>query len=428
MKKNKRIDVNALGAAIASLFALAPLSAAAQDAGFGKPAGIPWGPVVAYPEGTVTIKRNDNIYSQPNGPGEKSSTITVLAPSVKLEAKDGPHTYDVTARVEDAHYSSYSSADYTDYGLTANAQWVFSGRTGLKLTAQYLDGHDDQGSIPGVGRHTRPDEWHQSTFAGVAGYGAEGAQGRVEIDFGLINKEYDNFRRDGFGNPDNLKRDYDTARVGATFYWRVMPKTQILFNVSRAEYDYAQNSFTYVGGPSAGTSWTNLSSTETKFQVGVTWEATAQTTGIFKVGATKKDFWKSSLGSSNYSDPSWEAAVKWSPLTYSNFDFMTAQRPGESSIGSASLDTLYGASWNHAWNSRLSSVASYNYLKNEYQYNSSTAFQQTDKTDTFGLKLNYQWTRVFKVGGFYDYTDKKSNNPGSEYKRNIYGVFLNAAI
>jgi hypothetical protein len=425
MKKTIQVNVNLLGAAIASLFVLAPLPAAAQDAGFGKPAGVPWGPIVVYPEGTVTIKHNDNLYSQPNGPGEKSATISVLAPSVKLEAKDGPHTYDVTARVEDGHYSSYSSANYTDYGLTANAQWVFSGRVGLKLMAQYLKGHDDQGAVPGVGLHTKPDKWNQSTFSGVAGYGAEGAQGRVEVDFGLINKEYDNFRRDGFGNPDNLKRDYDTTRVGATFYWRVMPKTQILFNASRAEYDYSQNSFIGVGGVP---NWTNVSSTEIKYQVGVTWEATAQTTGIFKVGNTEKNFWKSGLSSSDYSDPSWEAAVKWSPLTYSNFDFMTAQRPGESSIGNASLDTLYGASWNHAWNSRLSSVVSYNYLKNEYQYNSGTAFQQTDKTDTYNLKLNYQWTRVFKVGGFYEYTDKTSNNPGSEYKRNIYGVFLNAAI
>lgn len=425
MKKTIQLNVNLLAAAIASLFALTPLSAAAQDADSSKPAGIPWGPIVAYPEGTVTIKRNDNIYSQPSGPGEKSATITVLAPSVKLEAKDGPHTYDVTANVADGRYSSYSSADYTDYGLTANAQWVFSGRAGLKLQAQYLKGHDDQGAVPGVGLHTRPDKWNQSTFSGVAGYGAEGAQGRVEVDFALINKEYDNFLRDGFGNPDNLKRDYDTTRLGATFYWRVMPKTQILFNASRAEYDYSQNSFIGVGGVP---NWTNVSSTEDKYQVGVTWEATAQTTGIFKVGATKKDFWKSSLGSGNFSDPSWEADVKWSPLTYSNFNFMTAQRPGESSIGNASLDTLYGVTWNHAWNSRLSSVVSYNYVKNEYQYDSGTVFQQTDKTDTYSLKLNYQWTRVFKVGGFYEYTDKSSNNPGSDYKRNIYGIFLNAAI
>lgn len=424
MNKNLRFNPNLLGAAIASLFALAPLSAAAQDAEPGK-AGIPWGPIVAYPEGTVTIKHNDNIYSQPNGPGEKSATITVLAPSVKLEAKDGPHTYGITARVEDGRYGSHSSGDYTDYGLTANAEWAFSGRSGLKLKAQYLKGHDDQGSVPGVGLHTRPDKWNQSTFSGVAGYGAEGAQGRVEIDFGLINKEYDNFRRDRFGNPDNLKRDYDTTQVGATFYWRVMPKTQILFNASRAEYDYSQNSFIGVGGVP---NWTNLSSTEIKYQIGVTWEATAKTTGIFKVGNTEKNFWKSSLNSSDYSDPSWEAAVKWSPLTYSNFDFMTAQRPGESSIGNASLDTVYSATWNHAWNSRLSSVVSYNYLKNEYQYNSGTAFQQTDKTDTYGLKLNYQWTRVFKVGGFYEYTDKSSNNSGSEYNRNIYGIFLNAAL
>lgn len=423
MKINLQIEVNLLGAAIASMFALTPFSAAAQDADFGKPAGIPWGPVVAYPEGTVTIKRNDNIYSRPDGAGEKSSTITILAPSLKLEAKDGPHTYDVTARVEDAHYSSYSSADYTDYGLTANAQWVFSGRSGLKLTAQYLDGHDDQGAVPGAGLHTRPDEWHQSSFAGLAGYGAEGAQGRVEIDFGLINKEYDNFLRDRFGNPDNLKRDYDTARLGGTFYWRVMPKTQLLFKIAGANFDYQQNSFVGVGGVP---SWTTLDSTELTYQVGVTWEAAAKTIGMFRIGRTDKNYSKSSLKDTE--DVSWDAAVKWSPLTYSTVDFTTGQSPNESTIGNSSLDTKYGIAWNHAWSSRLSSMASYNYLESDYQYNSGTLFKQNEKTDTFNLKLNYQWTRVFRVGGFYEYTDKTSNNPSSEYKRNIYGLYLNAAI
>jgi putative salt-induced outer membrane protein YdiY len=117
--------------------------------------------------------------------------------------------------------------------------------------------------------------------------------------------------------------------------------------------------------------------------------------------------------------------VKWSPLTYSNFDFTTGRGPNESTIGSASMDTKYGVTWNHAWNSRLSSVASYSNLKTEYQ---DVVPAQTDKTDAFGLKLNYQWTRNVKIGAGYDRTDKTSNNPTSEYKRNIYSIFLNAAI
>lgn len=414
MKKNTRLDTNLISAAIASLFAFS-LPAIAQDkpAEFGKPTGVPWGPVTVYPEADLTFKSNDNIYSRPSN--TKSANITVLAPKVKLEAKTGPNVFDVTYGVEHGSYSGVSSANYTDQGLTGNALWVFSGRSGLKLKAQYLQGHDDQGSTPGTGGgHAEPDEWHQSSFGGVVGYGAEGAQGRIEVEAEVINKRYDNFLGTAAA-PDNLKRDRDDTKLGATFYWRVMPKTQLLFQVTETKFDYKQ--------ASVPTVWTTLDSTDRKYLVGVTWEAAAKTTGIFKLGSMKKDFSDSSLR--DFSGTSWEGTVKWSPLTYSNFDFTTGRGSNESTIGSSSIDRRYGVAWNHAWNSRLSSVASYSNTKTEYQDSIPT---QTDKTDALGLKLNYHWTRNVKIGAGYDRTDKTSNNPTSEYKRNLYSIFLNAAI
>jgi len=236
----------------------------------------------------------------------------------------------------------------------------------------------------------------------------------------VINKRYDNFQTDNFGNPDNTKRDRDDAKLGATFYWRIMPKTQLLFQAVQTKYDYKQGSFIGVGGVA---NWTTLDSTDRKYLVGVTWEAAAKTTGIFKIGSMKKDFSESALR--DYSGTSWEGTVKWSPLTYSNFDFFTGRGPGESTIGTSSIDRRYGVAWNHAWSSRLSSVASYNNTKAEYQDSTPT---QTDTTDAVGLKLNYQWTRNVKIGVGYDRTDKTSNVATSEYKRNIYSIFLNAAI
>lgn len=420
MKKNKRFDAKLTSVAIASLFALS-LPAVAQDAGKsaaqepGKPAGIPWGPVMVYPEADVTFKSNDNIYSQPNT--RKSANITVLAPKVKLEAKTGPHTFDLTYGIEHGSYSGVSSANYTDQGLTGNAAWVFSGRSGLKLSASHLLGHDDQGAIPGVATHANPDKWHQSSFGGVAGFGAEGAQGRIELEGGLINKRYDNFLGTAAA-PDNLKRDRDDSKVGATFYWRIMPKTQLLFQASQTKFDYKQASVPGV--------WTTLDSTDRNYLVGVTWEAAAKTTGIFKIGSLKKDFSDSSLR--DFSGPSWEGTVKWSPLTYSNFDFTTGKATAESTLGNASLDTKYGVAWNHAWNSRLSSYVMYNHITNAYESNAGIG--QTDKTNALGLKLNYQWMRTVRLGVGYDRTDKTTDAliSNTAYKRNIYSVFLNAAL
>ena len=408
-----------MGVVIASLFSVSAPAIGQED--LGKPTGIPWGPVVVYPEADVTFKANDNIYNTaPSVAGKKSANITVLAPKIKLEAKTGPHKFDVGYALEHGSYSGVSSANYTDQTITGNAAWVFSGRSGLKLMADYKQGHDDQGAVPGVGTHANPDKWHQTSFSGLAGYGAEGAEGRVELEAGLINKRFDNFMTDALGNPDNAKRDRDDSKIGATFFWRIMPKTQLLFQATQTKYDYKQATVPV---------WTTLDSTDRRYLFGVTWEAAAKTTGIFKVGTMKKDF--ADATRKDFSGASWEGVIKWSPLTYSTFDFSAGRTTGESSLGSASIDRRIGVVWNHAWSSRLSSAASLNNTRTEYQYSAIDAgvgTPQTDKINALGLKLNYQWMRTVRVGAGYDRTDKTSTNATSEYKRNIYSIFLNAAI
>lgn len=407
-KKNR-----ALKTGLASLLALS-LPALAQDDG--KLSGIPWGPVVAYPEVDLTLKSNDNIYSKPTA--KQSANITILAPKIKLEAKTGPHKFDATYGVERGVYSNSTFNNFTDQSLGANAQWVFSGRSGLKLSAGYKLGHDDLGAVPGVATHSHPDKYHESKFNGTFGYGAEGSKGRIELEGGTTSKRYDNFKVTAAGLPDNTKRDRDDNKIGATFYWRIMPKTQLLFQATQTKYDYMQAS---APAPNAGS---QLDSTERNYLVGVTWDAAAKTQGIFKLGSVKKDFSDASLR--DFSGTSWDATMKWSPLTYSSFDFNTGRSPGESTLGNGSMDTKYGAKWNHAWNSRLSSDVAYSNLKNIHEGSAGVA--QTDKTNTLGLKLNYKWTRNFKIGAAYDRTDKTSTAATSEYKRNIYSIFLEAAI
>lgn len=418
MKKSIRRDSYLIRAAVASLFGVS-MAAIAQDSG--KPSGVPWGPVTVYPEVDVTFKSNDNIYSQPSTGTRKSANITVLAPKIKIEAKDGPHTFDASYRVEHGSYSGVSSANYSDQALNANANWVFSGRAGLKLGAEYLLGHDDQGAVPGATTHANPDKYHQTSFNLLGGYGAEGAQGRVEVEAGSISKRYDNFRFTAAGVADNTKRDRDDFKVGATFFWRVAPKTQLLFQAVQTQYDYTQ-----ANAPATAPAGTRLDSTERKFNFGVTWDAAAKTRGIFKVGHTKKDFDASSL--KDFSGSGWEAQVQWKPLTYSTFDFSTGKSPSESTIGSASMDSRYGINWNHVWSSRLSTIASYNRNDSDTKDTTAAANIQTDRTNTYGLKLNYQWMRTVKVGMGYDRTDKSSTSAASAHKKNIWSLFLNAAI
>ena len=67
---------------------------------------------------------------------------------------------------------------------------------------------------------------------------------------------------------------------------------------------------------------------EIRYYAGVTWEATAATTGTVKLGRLERKF---DGGQPKFTGPSWEAAVFWSPRTYSKFDLYTARFTTEAS-------------------------------------------------------------------------------------------------
>src|ERR1700690_1244916 len=59
------------------------------------PGSIPVGPMFAYPELEVAVKRDTNIALQPDAL-RQADTIWYLRPTMRLEAKDGVNLYDVT--------------------------------------------------------------------------------------------------------------------------------------------------------------------------------------------------------------------------------------------------------------------------------------------------------------------------------------------
>src|SRR4051812_15535048 len=79
------------------------------------PGGIPLGPMVVYPALDVAIGHNDNLYS--SNVNKASSAQTTISPSIRAEAKIGPHTFDGIFRLDDVRYSSSPADNYTAYGL-----------------------------------------------------------------------------------------------------------------------------------------------------------------------------------------------------------------------------------------------------------------------------------------------------------------------
>jgi hypothetical protein len=154
----------------------------------------------------------------------------------------------------------------------------------------------------------------------------------------------------------------------------------------------------------------------------VTWDATAKTSGTFKIGREKKSF-----SSSKYSDKStgmWEAGVTWAPLTYSTFSLDMRRGFDEGEDNASAIKTQNTRlGWKHFWLDRLYSNASYSRTDRKYQ-----DISREDNLDNYGISLTYQARRWLDVGLGYTYADNNSDAKNESYKRNIYALTFNASL
>lgn len=394
------------GTAIAQTTPLSPFQAA-PDAitGPSGSAGFPVGPMTVIPGIQFAQGYDDNLHLTPNR--RDTSAFTSVSPRLHAEMKSGANRYDATLRVDHRSYWGSPNDNYTNYSAVGNADLIFDGRTGLKLTGEFRHASDPIGYTDRPITKT-PDQYNNYGVAGVFRYGAQGAQGRIEIDGGAFARRYTNHHE----TTDASNRN--TWRAGGTFYWRVMPRTEVLVQARHTRYNYTDDSDP---GPTQ-------SSGENRYYVGVKWEATAATTGILKLGYLTKNFDSSTI--KDYSTFSWEGGIRWSPRTYSIFDLTTAKFTQEATgVGSAIVTSRYGLVWNHAWNSRVRTQALANYQKDDFL---DASPPRLDKTYNLGGRINYDFRRWLILGAEYLYTDRNSSLGVYDYKRNLFQITVGATM
>lgn len=386
---------------VAESSALAQGKPPPQEAASG---GLPVGPLTVYPGVNLAQGHDDNLFLQPGNGNVKSSSFTVLSPYLRMESNPGRHKFEATLRLDEGRYWSSRSDDYTDYSFLANGDMVFSGRAGLTMRVGAVHGHEARGSTD---RPTslHPDEYDNYGADGIFRYGASGARGRIEVDTGRYARRYTNNRQ------FTAASDRDTSQFGGTFYWRVAPRTELLVQAQRRWIDYqAANS--------------TQNSSEDRFYLGAKWDATAATTGYAKFGKQRKDFESALLP--DQTDSSWDVGVRWSPRTYSVFDFSTSRQTVESTgIGNFTDSKRYGVIWNHAWNSRLRTQALVNYFDDDFI---RSVPARVDKTTQLGAKVFYDFRRWLRFGAEYTYWDRGSSLSTFEYRRNVFLLTMGVTL
>jgi len=329
---------------------------------------------------------------------EESSWITTIAPTFMLGAEGRKSAYRLTySAVSDTFHSSQKDNN-TDHHFTADAAMEFDARNRLKLNAGY---HDVEETAT-LDQEIENDMYNTKNVGGVYSFGAQSA--RAQIDLGA---NYEELR---YTNSDSINADqeYDATALQGTFYYRIAPKTKLLLEGRHTDYEYVSE--------------TDLNSKNLALLAGVTWEATAKTTGTAKLGREKKEF-----DTSVYDDQStgmWEVGVTWAPRTYSRLILNTRQGYDEATDNASTIKTQTSSlAWEHDWMERLSSNVSYTLTDEEYQ-----DIQREDSLDTFGLGLTYEMRRWLDISIGYTYADNDSDAPDESYTRNIYFITLNASL
>lgn len=328
-----------------------------------------------------------------------SSMFFALNPSFSIGLEGLFHRYFAVYRGNYARYSSASSGNYENHNLSlvANDEWSTRLRTAFQY--DYLRGQDPRGSTGSAS--IEADPWSIHAARGTVSYGAGGAQGGLNASLGYSQRRYLDRTADS--------RDYEQFDVGGGFSYRLAPKTYALAQVRRAD-------ITHQAAPT-------LDSTEMQYALGLRWDATAKTTGTLRVGYMMKDFSDAALP--DPAIPTYEAAVTWSPLTYSVLS-LTAQRTFAEAVepGSSTIVDSHGAlTWDHVWTGRTRStfVAVVGRLNHE-------GLGRTDHYHNFVVRGSYMFARWLYLGAEYRREGRDSNASGFDYSRNIFLVTVESAL
>ncbi len=389
------------------LLALGLLCAAAHGQ---EPAGFTSGALTFKPRLGLEVVRNDNIYTTPSD--EIESTVLVQKPGLLIEVEPGRHRFELEYSGEFGQVDEDSTDDYDDHRFVVSALFDLGARHNIRVRGNYFDGHENRGS--GLSRSetptddqfpVEPNEYNDRTAEVYYRFGASEATGRVEIGLGSRNREYDNNR----SQTEFYDRSQDFAN--AAFFYRFRPGTYLVFDVQRKDVDYD------VLRPGRA----SRDGEEMRYRAGVTWEPTGKTRGRASIGHVRKKF--DDPARPDFSGISWEADIRWSPRTYSHFDFQTAREPVETLGEGDFMDThTHRLTWSHDWSDSWQTR-----LGGQLQDEEFVGTERQEDLVEWSFDLRYRIRRWLTLGIGATMQSANSTIDSLEYDVTIYRIGIEFA-
>jgi hypothetical protein len=358
------------------------------------------GNIVIYPYFAIDGLYRSNIFLTSND--KKSAFITVLTPGLRAELPiAGRHRLSVGYLGSGFIYTSYTNQSHYDQNVNVDMALNFKGGTTLRVGNTFRAATEEINSDFGQ-RRSYVQNTPYLTFAD---------RWKFQADY--------QFNTLIFNQTVNQVNNYNQHNVGATLYYRFLPKTSALI-----EYI-----LTYTQYPSFSVD-NNYSNSPL---VGLSWEPTAKLSGTVKFGYTFTQY-ETGLPDRNNSPQDWIMSVqllyRYSRLTNLT---LTVQRSFQQDVdfrNQGYQSTGLWVSLNHTWNYfKVYSYATFFYINNDYlnetvDFQTGNLVRRLDNVIGMGVGFSRPINRWLRARVDYIYTNRSSNFFGYSYNDNrvLFGL------
>ena len=369
-----------------------------------EPANYSIGQVLVTPKLNTQVGYTDNLLRLKND--EKDTWFSVVNPDVQAWIERGLTTYSLSYELADYRYFDSSDDDYTDHTVSFDVHYDFNSRNVLNAYAQYYWIHEERGTGFTEGEIAtlvdEPVELERAVFGGDYTFGSESSDGRLRLAAEGVDHDYQNF--DEF----TRFRNRDSLRLDGTFFWRIASRTDAIAEVRYIDTEYDKSDPADVDG--------SLDSEEYVYYAGLSWQATAKTSGSVRLGLFDRSYDSSARDDDD--GFSWEADILYLPRTYSRISLETGRYFEETNGFGDGVDTNETTlAWEHDWDARSTTRFSASYGEEDY-----TGSVRED--ELYGVEASYTYAmrRWLDLGLGYRYEERESDLNSLDYDRNEFFV------
>jgi len=339
---------------------------------------------------------SDNIYS--TSTLQKSDSITVTTPGVKLLWPFGMHRLEAEYSVVDSRYSKYQGEDTTDHHAKGLLGLQFGSYVSLTASGAFDKGHEPRGSSASG----FVEEFRTNTGAVSAVYQLAN-RSKVQLDY---TKTAWNFMTSNY-------RDRDEGLVAGYLYYRFLPKTSAFI-----EYDRKTVDFTLATTP--------LDNTMDSLLLGLTWEIDGRSKGTVKIGRTSKDFVDTAV--KDFSVLSWSVDLNHKFSEETSVTVVGQRQVNETNaFGTAYFITTgaYGE-LKHGFMSKMALLMRGSYGTDRFSNAvPPETITREDKTTMVGAGLRYAMKDWLEFGADYNKKNRNSNINPNDYQETQYILSAN---